>query len=121
MSEAEHFFIFVYLYLFFTKVSDCLFPVFLLFLHIFLITCKFLFVFIFLLLFFFCFLLFLAVLCGLWDLVSPPDIEPGPPAVKALSPNYWTARELPCKFFNIKKINFLLYTLSFLPGLLSVF
>ena len=31
--------------------------------------------------------------CGI--LVPPPGIEPGPSAVKALSPNHWTAREFP--------------------------
>ena len=33
------------------------------------------------------------VLCGI--LVLPPGVEPGPRAVKALSPNHWTAREFP--------------------------
>ena len=31
--------------------------------------------------------------CGI--LVSRPGIEPGPPAVRAQSPNHWTAREFP--------------------------
>ena len=31
--------------------------------------------------------------CGI--LVPRPGIEPGAPAVKALSPNRWTAREFP--------------------------
>ena len=29
-------------------------------------------------------------------LVPRPGIEPGPPAVEAQSPNYWTTREFPC-------------------------
>ena len=33
---------------------------------------------------------FLAVPCGLWDLSSPPGIEPGPSAVRTRSPNHWT-------------------------------
>ena len=34
----------------------------------------------------------------LWDLNSQPGIEPAPSAVKAQSPNHWTAREFPIKF-----------------------
>ena len=36
--------------------------------------------------------------CAMWlvgILVPRPRIEPGPPAVEAPSPNYWTAREFP--------------------------
>ena len=32
---------------------------------------------------------------SLWDLSSPPGIEPGNSAVSVLSPNLWTAREFP--------------------------
>ena len=35
--------------------------------------------------------------CGI--LVPRPGIEPGPSAVKAWSPNHWTARELPYFLF----------------------
>ena len=38
-----------------------------------------------------------AVACGI--LVSPPGIEPGPSAVRAQSPNHWTAREFPMDGF----------------------
>ena len=38
--------------------------------------------------------LFLAALHSLWDLNSRAGIEPGPSAVKAQIPNYWTTREL---------------------------
>ena len=37
----------------------------------------------------------LAAPCGVWDLSSPPGIEPVLPAVEAWSPNHWTAREVP--------------------------
>ena len=37
-----------------------------------------------------------SVACGI--LVPRPGIEPGPSAVKAQSPNHWTAREFP-KYF----------------------
>ena len=43
-------------------------------------------------LFFYFFWPCLAV-CGI--LVPQPGIEPGPTAMKALSPNHWTAREFP--------------------------
>ena len=43
--------------------------------------------------FFFC----LAMPCGLWDL--SPEIEPRSLAVKAQSPNHWTAREFPRRYF----------------------
>ena len=36
--------------------------------------------------------------CGI--LVPQPGIEPVPPVVEAWSPNHWTAREFPCKFFS---------------------
>ena len=32
----------------------------------------------------------------MWDLSSPPGIEPAPPAVKAGSLNPWTVKEVPC-------------------------
>ena len=35
---------------------------------------------------------------SLWDLHSPPGTEAGPLAVRAQSPNHWTAREFPDKF-----------------------
>ena len=40
---------------------------------------------------------FLVVPCGLWDLCSPTrdGIETRPSAVRAQSPNNWTAREFP--------------------------
>ena len=39
--------------------------------------------------------IFLAVLCGTWDLVtSDQEIEPMWPAVEAWSLNHWTAREV---------------------------
>ena len=41
-------------------------------------------------------------------LVPRPGIEPVPSAVKALSPNHWTAREFPTSFFNV--IFFLTYS-----------
>ena len=42
---------------------------------------------------FFLFVCYSAVPWGLRDLRSWPGIEPGPSAVKAQSPNHWTARE----------------------------
>ena len=44
---------------------------------------------------------FLAAPSGLQDLSSRPGIEPGPPAVKELSPNQWTARELRGSFLMV--------------------
>lgn len=38
---------------------------------------------------------FLVAPSSLWDLSSLPEIELGPLAVKAQSPNCWTAREFP--------------------------
>ena len=32
--------------------------------------------------------------CGMWDLVSRPRIEPGPPALGAQSLSYWATREV---------------------------
>ena len=40
-------------------------------------------------------LLVLAAPCGLWDLSPRRGIEPRPSAMKAQSPNHWTAREFP--------------------------
>ena len=39
--------------------------------------------------------------CGI--LVSQPEIEPGPSAVKARSPDHWTTRELPTVVIFYKK------------------
>ena len=36
---------------------------------------------------------------SLWDLRFQPGIEPGPMALKAQSPNHWTAREFPDTVF----------------------
>ena len=36
---------------------------------------------------------------SLWDLRFQPGIEPGPMALKAQSPNQWTAREFPDTVF----------------------
>ena len=44
---------------------------------------------------FFSFLSFLAMLRGLWDLSSLTGDRTWALAVKAQSPNHWTARELP--------------------------
>ena len=41
--------------------------------------------------------------CGI--LVPQPGIEPGPSAVKALSPNHWTARELPLLLLNVSALH----------------
>ena len=49
-------------------------------------------------LFFFPFLSFLAMLQGLWDLSSLTRDRTWALAVKAQSPNHWTARELPMLF-----------------------
>ena len=38
---------------------------------------------------------FFATPCGLWDHSSPTRDRTWAPAVKALSPNHWTAREFP--------------------------
>ena len=43
----------------------------------------------------FCFLLYHTA-CGI--LTPQPGIEPGPQAVKAQSPNHWTAKEFPLEF-----------------------
>ena len=32
--------------------------------------------------------------CGMWDLVSGPGIEPGPPALGVQSLNHWTTKEI---------------------------
>ena len=37
---------------------------------------------------------------GLWDLSSPPRMEPVPPALEAWSLNHWTAREFPKFLFS---------------------
>ena len=37
------------------------------------------------------------IACGI--LVPQPGIEPGAPAVRAPSPNHWTAREFPSIYF----------------------
>ena len=41
----------------------------------------------------------IATLQGMWDLRSPPGMEPMPPAVEARSLNHWTAREVPKTVF----------------------
>ena len=41
------------------------------------------------------FIYFLAVPCGVWDLVPPPGMEPKPPAVEVQHLNHWTSREVP--------------------------
>ena len=33
--------------------------------------------------------------CSMWDLVSRPGIEPGPPALGMWSFSYWITREVP--------------------------
>ena len=45
------------------------------------------------------FVFFLDVLHSLWDHSFQPGIEPGPMALKAQSPNHWTAREFPDTVF----------------------
>ena len=44
-----------------------------------------------------CFVVLLCMACGI--LVPLPGIAPGPPGVKAQSPNHWTTREVPRKDF----------------------
>ena len=39
--------------------------------------------------------------CGLWDLVSWPGIEPGPPALGPQGLSHWTTREVPTRMFLI--------------------
>ena len=51
----------------------------------------------------FCFLLFLATWHGLWDLSSLTRDWTWATAVKAPSPNHWTARELPQLYVNYKQ------------------
>ena len=41
--------------------------------------------------------------CGI--LVPRPGIEPGPMAVKALSPNHWTVREFKIITLNVNGVN----------------
>ena len=41
------------------------------------------------------FFFFLAVLHGMWDLSSQPEMESTLPALEAQSLNHWTAREVP--------------------------
>ena len=53
-------------------------------------------------------------------LVPQPGIEPGATAVKAPSPNYWTARELPQIFTKIFKI-YLFLQLSILLIVLQLY
>ena len=52
---------------------------------------------------FFFFFFFWAMLNALWDLSSLTRDLTGPSAVKAQSPNHWTAREIPTQHF-LKKI-----------------
>ena len=43
-------------------------------------------------------LIYLAVLvlsCGMRDLLLPPRVEPGPPALGAQSLSHWTTKEIP--------------------------
>ena len=56
--------------------------------------------------------------CGI--LVSQPGIEPGPLAVKAQSPNHWTAREFP-KLSNYEHMDLLLYKKIFKPINILIF
>ena len=49
------------------------------------------------------FFLLLAALCGFWNLFCLITDWTWYPAVKALSPNHWTAREVPLSFFLFKK------------------
>ena len=44
------------------------------------------------------FIIYLAVpglSCGMWDLVAPPGIEPGSPALEVWRLSPWTTREVP--------------------------
>ena len=37
--------------------------------------------------------------CSMWDLLSQPEIEPGPPALEAQSLSHWTMREVSLNSF----------------------
>ena len=37
--------------------------------------------------------------CGMWNLVSQPGIELGPPSLEAWSLSHWTTREVPAEMF----------------------
>ena len=62
------------------------------------------------------FVYLLAAPSCLWDLCSPtrgPGIEPNPLAVKAPSPNHWTAREFPTLILYFKNVStFFIFCLS---------
>ena len=36
---------------------------------------------------------------SLWDLISRPEIEPGPPALGVWSLSHWTTKEVPTLFY----------------------
>ena len=46
----------------------------------------------------------LATPCGMWDLSSPPVIEPTPPALEAWSQNHWAVREVPISLLFFSKL-----------------
>ena len=55
--------------------------------------------------------------CSLWDLVSCPGIESGPPVLGMQSVSLWTTREVPASLF---KIDLLGMVTGFLEQLLIV-
>ena len=70
----------------------------------------------FIFIFIYFYLIFLAVLCGLWDLSSPTRYRTWALAVKVPSPNHWTARKFPLFLFKCLS-NFLNHWLFFLRDL----
>ena len=38
---------------------------------------------------------------GMWDLISPPGVEPMSPALEVRSLNHWTTREVPIFLFEL--------------------
>ena len=63
---------------------------------------------------YFCLLIYLSLLdlsCSMWDLITPPRIEPGPPALGARSLSHWTGRKVPCLPFQLLEAEALILSL----------
>ena len=53
-----------------------------------------------------------ALSCGMWDLVLPPGIDPGPPALGAWSLSHWTTREISALLLSSLVVSYLLLITS---------
>ena len=49
----------------------------------------------------------------MWDLVSGPGIESGPPALGVWSPIHWTTGEVPHIHISMNLLNFVLFSLVY--------